>query len=492
MVAATHRSGSYLACDWLSQLGGVPFPEEYFNFNLLAARQELLLSDDLSRSEVLGRIMTNQCNSHGMFAVKAMWPAFESLFANLAMERGLPARDYAEMAFDSLGELKVLFIRRKDKVRQSVSFEKAKQAGTWRKHKGELVADEALVYSYSHILNSWNQIHEDESAWLKFFETHRLPYYEIWYEDMVEDPMGVIGAALKFLNVVPNTDVHLQSRFQKLGGGINLDWAERFTRRRSCALNADTVMSDSESLELRASVRCLQQGPIRLSPDSATVVECEITNEGQLPWVPVENESGQSTFSLQARSERPHTADADDVALWTTELESVVLPGDTVTLPLRLVVGVVPEDFQFDLILCHPQGEICLKKAMKVEIELDEKWRFLRKVFVELFESDLTGWVRVPALGDLWTDSFPFIYQKEHGWLNVDLKNSSPGTFCAIDFALGYFAVHLNRPREFYVFGDTPEARRLDFKGVSNGLREFEDAETGETLRYALSRGPDS
>jgi len=29
LIAATHRSGSYLACDWLSQLGGIPITLEF-------------------------------------------------------------------------------------------------------------------------------------------------------------------------------------------------------------------------------------------------------------------------------------------------------------------------------------------------------------------------------------------------------------------------------------------------------------------------------
>ena len=53
LVAATHRSGSYLACDWLSSVGEFPFPEEYFNYDLKTAREELRLSESVPSNKVL-------------------------------------------------------------------------------------------------------------------------------------------------------------------------------------------------------------------------------------------------------------------------------------------------------------------------------------------------------------------------------------------------------------------------------------------------------
>jgi len=108
---------------------------------------------------------------------------------------------------------------------------------------------------------------------------------------------------------------------------------------------------------------------------------------------------------------------------------------------------------------------------------------------VSLSNSDMSGWVNVPALGDIWPGSFPFIYQSEHGWLYVDAVNSSPGIFCSTDFELKYLALHLNEPSIYFVWIDG-DPQRLEFLGTRNELRAFRNPETGEVLSYPLSSKP--
>ena len=85
-----HRSGSYLACDWLSQLGGEPLCGRIFQLqaNDLAARQELGLAGDHAEVAKCTGVSDGApaSRSSGDFAVKAMWPAFASLFTQVAAD----------------------------------------------------------------------------------------------------------------------------------------------------------------------------------------------------------------------------------------------------------------------------------------------------------------------------------------------------------------------------------------------------------------------
>ncbi len=500
LIAATHRSGSYLACDWLSQLGGIPFAEEYFNFELLAARQELRLSDDLPRLEVLERMIAHQRATAGIFAVKAMWPAFESLFTKMAAKLTMPVVDPLAWAMEILGDVQVLFVRRRDKAKQAVSFEKAKQQAVWRSEKRDACLDATLVYNYPRILDCWKQIHQDEAAWLAFLNERHIPYFEIWYEDMVQDPMGVIGGALRSLGIEPNESVTLRSQYQKLSGGINAEWLERFLRRHVGALPmADQANSVLGAPLLRrecapsvplVNVRCLNAGPIQMPPDSAYVVNCELSNQGYGEWLPAISPVGEANYWVELRGEAEGFSGKQAV-LWRTELEELPGPGEVASVPLRLGPSMVFDDFYCHLFFGYPGGEFECGKRIQVKIKLDEKWDFLRRVFGELSTSEMSSWVRVPALGDIWTDSFPFIYQREHGWLYVDTVNSSPGIFCSTDFELAYFALHLNAPSIYFVWIDQ-EPQRLEFLGTRDGRREFRNPETGQKLTFALSARPKS
>ena len=498
LIAATHRSGSYLACDWLSQLGGIPFAEEYLNFNLLAARQELRLADDLPRLEVLECLMEHQRAAAKRFAVKAMWPAFESLFTQVAADSEGPVVDPLGNALDILGDVQILFVRRKDKAKQAVSFEKAKQQGVWRSEKHDAGLDATLVYNYSRILDCWNQVHQDEASWLHFLQERKLPYYEIWYEDMVADPMEVVGNALHFLGAELNPDVVIQSRYQKLSSGLNAEWLERFQRRQRAQLSTvddPAVVSGQHRLGVGncssrpvVDLRCLNVDSIQMSPDSVCVVECELTNTGTNAWLPVINSDGNANYYVELR-ERATDASEDPLVLWRTDVEELPRRGEVVSVSLRLSSGVVLDDFECDLFFCYPEGEIQSCASLAVQIKLDAKWKFLRKVFVSLSNSDMSGWVNVPALGDIWPGSFPFIYQSEHGWLYVDAVNSSPGIFCSTDFELKYLALHLNEPSIYFVWIDG-DPQRLEFLGTRNELRAFRNPETGEVLSYPLSSKP--
>jgi len=222
-----------------------------------------------------------------------------------------------------------------------------------------------------------------------------------------------------------------------------------------------------------------------MSPDSVCVVECELTNTGTNAWLPVINSDGNANYYVELR-ERAIDASEDPLVLWRTDVEELPRRGEVVSVSLRLSSGVVLDDFECDLFFCYPEGEIQSCASLAVQIKLDAKWKFLRKVFVSLSNSDMSGWVNVPALGDIWPGSFPFIYQGEHGWLNADLEHSGEETFCASDFELGYFTLHLNEPRIFHVLKDG-QTQRLEFRGVRDGQREFRNTETGETVMYALS-----
>ena len=524
LIAATHRSGSYLACDWLSQLGGIPFAEEYFNFNLLAARQELRLADGLPKLAVLERLMADQRATARRFAVKAMWPAFASLFHQIAADSKDPVADPLAAALDILGDIRVVLVRRRDKAKQAVSFEKAKQQGVWRSQQRDEGLDATLVYNYARILDCWNQVHEDEANWLKFFEERQLPYFEIWYEDMVADPMRIVGNALTFLGVESKSGVAIQSRYQKLSSGLNAEWLKRFQSRQKMQLSVAQEQGHRRAASLglnrgggtvfqslgkslrrlagaglnrrnpvpaekpQVALKCRHTMPIQMSPDTAQIVECELFNVGTREWLPALCADGNANYALELRA-RSAGASKDSTVLWRTDVEQLPPLRQSVSLTLRLSLGVVLDDSDYDLFFCYPGGAFQVPESIAVQVKLDEKWQFLRRVFGQVAASDMSGWVHVPALGDLWTDCFPFVYQHEHGWLYVDVENSAPGVFRSGDFELQYFVLHVNEPR-IYHLGTGEQSQRLEFLGTRNEQRAFRNPETGEMSFYPLSTKP--
>ena len=495
LVAATHRSGSYLACDWLSNVGPIPFPEEHFNFDLKTAREELRLSGSAPRNKVLKTFIEHRMSMHGMFTVKAMWPAFATLLCKLS-ETKSGRQPLGTTALQWLNDPMVLFIRRRDKIRQAVSFEIAKQSGVWRKPRVEEPCKSDLVYSYPRILACWDQIHEDEASWLHFFKAYGVAYHEIWYEDLVSEPIKEIELALEYIGVEPHTKILPRSRFIKQSDARNCKWTERF-KARHCISEEEEVLTNKikpskdkpkgSNSDAPGSVNVSihpQISKIEMRPDSTKLIKIRLTNEGSVALEPVLNTYGLSDYFIELQHSKTHKKEF----FWQTELEEVVLPGESTDLMLRLNSDTSLESFDCDLSLTHPEGVLVVPKALSVDIQLDEKWEVLSRIFHRIDLSEKFGWVHVKDFGDMWIEKFPFIYLHEHGWIFVHKENSSPGTLCVMDFELNYFEVHLNSPKEFHVFPkDATSAKHLEFLGVEKEMRRFKDLKSGEILTHPLS-----
>ena len=495
LVAATHRSGSYLACDMLSSVGGLPFPEEHFNFDLKTAREELRLSESVPKNKVLKALMDCRYETYGIFTVKAMWPAFSTLFSALE-ETQEGSNSFETTALQWLKSPLILFIRRRDKFRQAVSFEIAKQSGIWRKRGGEKTHKSDLLYSYPRILDCWDQIHGDEACWLYFFKAYDLAYHEIWYEDLVAEPIKEIKIALGHIGVETQREILPKNRFVKQSDVRNREWTDRFKARQSLDVqevvasrmekplkgqNKDSNSAASNSISVSINPKISK---IEMKPDSTKLILVELANKGTVRLDPVLNAYGLSDYFLELRySENPKGE-----FLWQAELEEVVLPGESTELSLRLRSDARLESFDCDILFTHPQGELAIPNALSVDIQVDEKWEVLHRIFSRIDLSDKPGWIYIKDFGDMWIEKFPFVYIHEHGWLFVHKESASAGIFCAIDFKLNYFAVHLNRPREFHIFPDgTTSAKHVEFLGVEMGMRRFRDLKSGEINTYSLS-----
>ncbi len=495
LVAATHRSGSYLACDWLSNAGVLPFPEEHFNFDLKTAREELRLPESVPSNIVLEALMDRRGATHEIFTVKAMWTAFSQLFTKLT-EIESEIKSFETTVLQWLHKPTVLFIRRRDKFRQAVSFEIAKQTSVWRKPREEESRKFELVYSYPRILACWDQIHQDEARWLHFFKACGLGYHEIWYEDLLAEPNKEIKLALEYIGVETEIERPPISRFVKQGNACNREWTERFKARHSISEEKEVLTSAKKSSKgeskgnipnapncVHAHIRP-QISKIEMKPSSSVLITVELTNMGNIPWNPELNARERSDYFLELR----YSNDSGKKFLWQAELEELVRPGESTELTLRIKSNTILESFDCDLSFNHPEGVLEVPRALSVEIQVDEKWEVISRIFHQIDLSEKSGWIHIKVFGDVWIEKFPFIYLLEHGWIFIDKENSSPGILCAMDFELDYFAVHLNRPREFHIFPkDSNSTKHLEFLGVKEEMRLFKDLQTGEIFTCRLS-----
>lgn len=503
LIAATHRSGSYLTCDWLTKVAHIPFAEEYFNENMIAARHEFGLSDSMAESSVLRHLVRSKIEEYGLFAVKAMWSAFVAAFWRLAREEGKHCDEgnVAEWATDWLGPTRFLFVRRRNKLSQAVSFEKARQTGIWRASKAnDATEDIALLYSFERIGECLRQIEEDEAGWLRFFEENRIGYHELWYEDMIAEPEAILHGVCDFLGVefsFPSEKGFIDSRFRKQGDSINRDWFERFKLRELLRDSAKEIKHPSASCPA-VELDWVTPSGKSILPGKADILHGRLINRGTKMLDTEFLSDGSAARKVSMVLDIKNTG-GDDAAsekkeqvLWCSDIESPLSPGEGLDMPFRYEA---PVDLSSQSIVMRFNDALCGKPAeavsepLLIRAEMDKTWLFLRKVFSSIAISPWKDWVRLPELGDVYLEFFPFIYQKDHGWFRVDEENSHPGTLYAHDFALGYFKWEMARSDIFEVHEPSGGVRRLRFLGREAGQRRFHDVDADETVTVKFSKG---
>jgi LPS sulfotransferase NodH len=101
-----------------------------------------------------------------------------------------------------------VFITRRDRLRQSVSWVRALQTLEWAAQDGPRAEREA-VFDPEHITRKLGRIEREEQAWEALFERHGLAPHRVVYEDFVEAQEATVRQVLEAVGVEapPNLDL---------------------------------------------------------------------------------------------------------------------------------------------------------------------------------------------------------------------------------------------------------------------------------------------
>jgi LPS sulfotransferase NodH len=105
-----------------------------------------------------------------------------------------------------------------------VSWARAEQTHFW--HRGEDVAagGQEPVFDRDFIVRLADTIDAHEAAWRAWFAVQGVTPYEITYEDLAADPVGVTKAVLEFLGLALPTNQIITVRDGRQADELNADW----------------------------------------------------------------------------------------------------------------------------------------------------------------------------------------------------------------------------------------------------------------------------
>ena len=209
IICSVPRSGSYLLGDYLRKLG-LGNPDEFLNPDIYNAKQR----KNEKLKYFFNRIFEKGCENNGC-GIKTHLRHMEWFLdgINKKNKKNIKKEDF----FKALPELKYIFIDRKNRLRQAISYLKGLQAKAWKKQ--DVDPSQKFIFKFREIKRFIRELEKESLDWKEFFKKNNIRPFVIYYEDLVKNKKKVIFSLLRYLNsdvknVKIRTDMQKQADFQ--------------------------------------------------------------------------------------------------------------------------------------------------------------------------------------------------------------------------------------------------------------------------------------
>ena len=229
LICGTPRCGSNLLCEALGNTGLAGIPGEYFWDEGHWARKW----GTTCYTDYLHEVIERSTTGNRVFGTKVMWGYFDAFVQRVreTPEYGRHGGSSHELLGQLFPGLRYIWITRRDKVRQAVSFWKSLQTLVWSKRKGtHLPAPEKEAeYRFEAIDYLVQEIVVHEAAWQAYFSRHAIPPFTVVYEDLASAYEATALQIMDWLGVsYPPGLVFSPRLLQKQADGISETWVDRY------------------------------------------------------------------------------------------------------------------------------------------------------------------------------------------------------------------------------------------------------------------------
>jgi LPS sulfotransferase NodH len=222
IICATPRSGSNLLCELLSSLGFAGNPQEHLWDPPGKEPQPL--------AERWPRVLRAGTGDNSVFGLKLMWYQADRLERELPEVLGMPGRPLSRILAATLSDPRYIYLTRRDRLRQAISFTRAVQTEQWRSM--DTIAREPR-YDAKAIAHGIDFLVQDEANWQAFFTRNTLSPYRLFYEELDSGLEGAVAAVLTYLGYADPLHISLPPTQQRRQADeVTEEWLRRYLHDR--------------------------------------------------------------------------------------------------------------------------------------------------------------------------------------------------------------------------------------------------------------------
>ena len=252
-VCSTQRSGSTLLCELLkgTEVAGVPDeffeglrstsqprqPRQYFDGPEVAEIAERLPAIEAGRPEQPGQFegwfeyaIQRGTSRNGVFGAKMMWNYFDDFRDRIRELPGLEGVAFTDALDLIFPKLRIVFVRRRDKVAQAVSLWKAIQTNQWRIDVELSETDMSVGYDYHAIKYLVDALHRWDARWEDWFHATGRDPIRVIYEEFVQTRAATVGRVLDDLGIDPPEPAGERGPMRRQADHLSQNWVMRFRK----------------------------------------------------------------------------------------------------------------------------------------------------------------------------------------------------------------------------------------------------------------------
>lgn len=239
VICTSPRSGSTLLCQLLAATGKTGNPNSHFHEPSISEwLEDYNLSADQfdTTKEMLKAIFdaarARGTNQTGMFGLRLQRRSFNFFVQQMDILYPNLSSDFQRFQ-TAFGKTLFIHLTRTNKLEQSISFVKAEQTGLWHKAQDgteleRLSAHQEPVYDTIQISQQLSQLTTYDEEWKDWFQKESITPLRITYDELEEDPIGVLGKIVNELGLDQKIVQGIKPTVAKLADTTSQIWADRF------------------------------------------------------------------------------------------------------------------------------------------------------------------------------------------------------------------------------------------------------------------------
>lgn len=230
-ICATFRTGSVLLSDLLRSTGMAGAPEEYFGRILVPPHPgQMAWANTADEDEFFHRVRQLGTTPNGVFGARVHWPHFKSMVRRVRDYLDAPELAAPEALAHMFPEPHFIWLKRRNKVAQAVSYFRAIRSNRWTLASGEMAdpnpADDE--FDFTEIERLRRRCIIWDACWKRFFASSGIEPIELTYEDFERSMDSTIHSVLWHLGLDVDGFQRARPNIQRQSDDLSEEWIKRF------------------------------------------------------------------------------------------------------------------------------------------------------------------------------------------------------------------------------------------------------------------------